>query len=94
MSAKATVIQAIMKRIKSKGIVVVVREPELQESDFFKSRVITDLSEFEKNNVIVTNRLSSDLLGVNSKVYTRELFCCDLQANDICRLTNDISTIH
>ena len=68
-----------MKRIKVKGIEVVVCEPELHESDFFKPRVITDLSEFEKiNNVIVTNRLSSDLLGVNSKVYTRELLCCDL----------------
>lgn len=94
-SFRASVIQAIIKCIKDKDKEVVVCEPELHESDFFKPRMITDLSEFEKiNNVIVTNRLSSYLLGVNSKVYTRELLCCDLEANDTCRLTNDISTIH
>ncbi len=72
---RASAIQGVMKRIKAKGIKVVVYEPVLQQSKFYGSKVITDLEEFKKrSDVIVANRLVTELIDVKEKVYTRDIF--------------------
>ena len=75
---RTSAIQGVMKRIKAKGIEVVVYEPTLKEDNFFNSKVIKNINEFKKIcDIVISNRMENQLLDIKEKVYTRDIFYRD-----------------
>lgn len=75
---RTSAVQGIMKRIKAKGITIIIYEPAFKENKFFESEIIKSLDAFkQRSDVIVANRMSEDIKDAASKVYTRDIFCCD-----------------